>query len=280
MKTSLSCGAIGVKANQMEAIELAHYYGFQAVEPQAEYIRSLDDAGIAKLRDAVRVKNLVWGAAGLRLNLPSDDKAYAEDMSLLPATAKALSKAGVTRGTRWITPVSDSLTYTKNFKIHVARVRQAAEILGDNGIRLALEYVGPKTAWASRRYPFIHTMAETRDLIAEVGKKNVGILLDSWHWYTSGESAADIEALTNADIVSVDLNDAPAGVPVDQQIDSKRELPAATGVIDIKSFFAALRKIGYDGPMRVEPFNAELRKLTKEQALAATIASLRKALAP
>ena len=279
MKTSLSPGAIGVKANQLEAIELAHYYGFQAVEPSAEYIRTLDDDGIAKLRDALRSNNVVWGATGLRLNLPADDKVFAEDLSLLPATAKALGKAGVTRGVRWITPVSDSITYTKNFKIHVTRVRQAAEILGDNGIRLGLEYVGPKTAWASRRYPFIHTMAEVRELIAEVGKKNVGILLDSWHWYTSVESGADIESLTNAEIVSIDLNDAPAGVAVDQQIDSKRELPAATGVIDVKTFLAALRKIGFDGPIRAEPFNAELRKLPKEQALAATIASLRKAFA-
>jgi len=279
MKSSLSPGAIGVKANQLEAIELAHYYGFEAVEPQAEYIRGLDDAAIAKLRDALRANNVAWGATGLRLNLNADDKTWDEDMNLLPATAKALQKAGVTRGVRWITPNSDTLTYLKNFKMHIARVRQAATILDDNGIRLGLEYVGPKTAWISRRYAFIHTMAEVRELIAEVGKRNVGILLDSWHWYTSSETAADILALTNHDIVSIDLNDAPAGVPVDQQIDSKRELPAATGVIDVKSFLASLRKIGFDGPIRAEPFNAELRKLPREQALATTIASIKKAFA-
>lgn len=102
---------------------------------------------------------------------------------------------------------------------------------------------------------------------------------ERWHWYTSGESAADILALTNNDIVNIDLNDAPSGVTVEQQVDSKRELPSATGVIDIKTFLSALRKIGFDGPIRAEPFNAELRKLPKEQALAATIASLRKAFA-
>lgn len=279
MKTSLSPGAIGLKTNQMEAIELAHYYGFQAVEPQAEYIRTLDEAGAAKLRDALRGNNVVWGSAGLRINLPAEDAAYAEDMSLLPATAKALRAAGVARGGRWISPASDALTYSKNFKLHVARVRQAAEILDDQGIRLGLEYVGPKTSWASRRYPFIHTMAEARELIAEVGKKNVGLIIDSWHWYTSGESGADIQALTNSDVVSIDLNDAPAGVPVDRQIDSKRELPAATGVIDIKTFLDSLRKIKFDGPIRAEPFNAALRAMPKEQALAASIASLRKALA-
>lgn len=160
-------------------------------------------------------------------------------------------------------PASDSLSYVNNFKLHVKRVRHASQILDHNGIRLGLEYVGPKTSWTSRRYPFIHTMAETRELIAEVGKKNVRLVLDSWHWYTSGESAADILALTNAEIVSIDLNDAPAGVAVDQQIDSKRELPAATGVIDIKTFLDALRKVGFDGPIRA----AQLLSCAREQAL-------------
>jgi predicted xylose isomerase-like sugar epimerase len=77
----------------------------------------------------------------------------------------------------------------------------------------------------------------------------------------------------------VDLNDAPAGIPVDQQVDGKRELPAATGVIDAKSFLGALEKIGDDGPVRAEPFNEAVRRMAPEDALAATMASLKKAFA-
>ena len=37
--------------------------------------------------------------------------------------------------------------------------------------------------------------------------------------------------MKNEDIVAVHLNDAPAGVPVDRQVDNRRELPmAATGL--------------------------------------------------
>ena len=50
--------------------------------------------------------------------------------------------------------------------------------------------------------------------------------------------------------MSVDLNDAPAGIPVDEQVDNKRELPAATGVIDVKAFLGCLKEIGYKGPVR------------------------------
>jgi sugar phosphate isomerase/epimerase len=154
-----------------------------------------------------------------------------------------------------------------------------ASVLGDRGLRFGLEYVGPKTSWSAAIYPFVHTMAEARELIAEIGKDNVGLVLDSWHWYTAHETEADLLKLSNKDIVACDLNDAPAGIPVDQQIDSKRDLPATTGVIDLKAFLGALQKIGYDGPVRAEPFKAELRQMPKEQALGLTAESMRKAFA-
>jgi len=75
----------------------------------------------------------------------------------------------------------------------------------------------------------------------------------------------------------VDLNDAPPGVPKDQQLDGRRELPCATGVIEAASFLNALQQIGYDGPVRAEPFNKTLNDLDNEEACAATVKTMRKA---
>ena len=71
------------------------------------------------------------------------------------------------------------------------------------------------------------------------------------------------------------------GLPkaVDEQMDGSRELPAATGVIDLKSFLGALVQIGYDGPVRAEPFNKKLRDMDNEPAMAATAAAMKKAFA-
>jgi len=99
----------------------------------------------------------------------------------------------------------------------------------------------------------------------------------SWHWYTSGDTKDDLLSLHGKDVVSVDLNDAPPGIPVDQQVDNTRELPASTGVIDVKTFLASLEKIGFDGPIRAEPFNERVRQMAPEEALGATMASLKKA---
>jgi sugar phosphate isomerase/epimerase len=103
------------------------------------------------------------------------------------------------------------------------------------------------------------------------------VVVDSWHWYTARDTEAELLALSAHDVVSADLNDAPAGLPIEQQIDNRRELPSATGVIDLKAFLNALVKIGYDGPVRAEPFNQALNELDNEAACAATIGAMKKA---
>jgi len=140
-------------------------------------------------------------------------------------------------------------------------------VLGDHGVRLGLEYVGPKTSWSASRFPFIHTMAEMKDLIAEINRDNVGFLLDSWHWYTARETEADLLTLKAADVVLCHLNDAPAGVPVDQQIDNRRALPCATGVIDVKAFSRRHDPDRLRRPGRVRALHPELRSLAPEQVL-------------
>ena len=75
----------------------------------------------------------------------------------------------------------------------------------------------------------------------------------------------------------MDLNDAPAGLTLDQYKDGSRELPAATGVIPGKQFLDALVQIGYDGPIQAEPFNAPLRALPIDQACANTSDAMKKA---
>jgi sugar phosphate isomerase/epimerase len=202
---------------------------------------------------------------------------FSAGMADLPAYARGIARAGVRSVTTWVRPSSNDLTYLANFKLHAARFRQMARVLDGAGLRLGIEYVAPKTSWVSQRYPFIHTMGEMRDLVAEVGASNVGLVLDSWHWFHAGDGGADILGLRAADVVSVDLNDAPADVAKDQMLDGKRELPAATGVIDAKTFLQSLKQIGYAGPVRAEPFNEAVRRLTPDDAAEAAAVALREA---
>ena len=275
----LACGMIGVRVDPLEAIALAHRFGFESVAPSTGFLVKLSDAEMQDLLADLKAKKLVWGTAGLPVNFRRDEAAFKSDLENLPELAKGLQRAGVTRVATWITPGHNTLDYQSNFRLHAGRLRQVAGVLADHGQRLGLEYVGPKTSRSRSKYPFIHNMAQMKELIFAIGRDNVGLLLDSWHWYTAGETAADLRTLANRDVVACHLNDAPAGIPVDRQIDSRRELPCATGVIDLKAYLGALVQIGYDGPVQAEPFSKALGALPKEDAVAATAAAMKKAFA-
>lgn len=272
--TAFVPGSLGVKADQSRSIELASKYGFESVQP---FPRDLLRDGVERHTEALERHGLRWAAAGLPVEFRRGQEAFDEGMASLARAADVLQKAGADRVGTWLSPASDSLTYLQNLRQTASRLHQVAKVLQDRGLRLGLEYVGTKRNWTARRHSFVHTMAGTKDLLAEIGAPNVGFVLDSWHWWTSRETGDDIRTLTNRDIVSADLNDAPSGIPRDEQFDNQRELPLATGVIDIREFLEALVAVGYDGPIRAEPFSRKLNEMDDEQACQITGESMRKA---
>lgn len=275
----LNCGMIGVKASPSEAIRWAKQHGFESVAPMVDAFAKLSDAALDELLGELKSQGLVWGAAGRGFAIREEESQFAELLRDVAGWAKTAARANVRRAATWVSPRSDRLTYSANFRLHARRLRAIAKVLGDQGIRFGLEYIGPKTSWSGGRFPFIHTMAEMKELIAEINQPNVGFLLDSWHWYTAGETAEDLLTLRNDDVVACHLNDAPAGVARDEQIDNRRELPCATGVIDAKAFLRSLAEIGYDGPLCAEPFYPPLREMPPEKALETVAAAMKKAAA-
>src|SRR3974390_2651625 len=263
----------------MQIIGLAARHGFESVEPQGEYLVGLSPDQLAEAVATMRDHGLAFGAAGLSVEFRQSEDKFAEGLKKLPPLAAGLKRAGVKRVGTWLMPGHSSLSYVENFRQHARRLRSVAEVLRDHDLRLGMEYVGTKTIWTRQRYPFIRTLKEMRDLMAEIGTGNAGVVLDSWHWWQADDTAAELLTLKSGERISGDLNDAPAGVAKDQQVDGRRELPCATGVIDVSAFLRALNQIGYDGPVRAEPFNKPLNDLENEPACAATILALKKAVA-
>ena len=154
--------------------------------------------------------------------------------------------------------------------------------LSAHGIRLGLEFIGPLTLRQEARHPFIHTMEEMLGLADAVARhagvdlSMVGLLLDAFHWWTSGDAESRVLEEASADrIVYVHVNDGRAGRTRDEQLDQERALPCATGLIDAGRFMTCLRAMGYDGPVTAEPFLAELADLPVDEAVRRTSAAMR-----
>ena len=276
-KMGLNPGAIGVNLDQEQLLEKASEYGFESIVANSGTLSQWSDGQINDFKGKMKSKGISWGASGLPMDFRKDKATYKKGLDKLPKHAEALEKAGVYRMSTWIMPTHADLTYLENFKQHSKRLKEIARILGHYGIRFGLEYVGPKTLMARDKYSFVHTLAECKELYKSTGEPNIGVQLDSFHWFCAGETKADLLSLSNEEIVTVDLNDARSGYTADEQIDQKRELPMATGVVDMQSFMDALVEIGYDGPTRAEPFNQALRDMEDNAALKATAEAMKKA---
>ncbi len=269
-------GSIGIKSDQGRSIELAAKHGFESVQP---FGKQLQSEGVAKYVEMLQASKLQWAAASLSVRLRGDEDEYSTALNELPREAKALHQASVTRVGTAISSASDEFNYLDNFRHHTRRLREVGSILEDNGLRLGLEYLGTKHIWTSRRHAFVHSMKECLELIASTDKSNIGVVIDSWHWWTARETFDDIRNVSNDQVVSADLNDAPTGIERELQRDNQRELPLATGMIDATGFLNALADIGYDGPIRAEPFNKILDEMDDDQASETTAKAMKAAFA-
>jgi sugar phosphate isomerase/epimerase len=272
MFTNLSPGAIGIRADLPTTLELARATGWQGIDlPATEALQLAHTTSASTVADQIAASGLQLGGWGLTVDWRKPYDAGA--LETLAAQAALAQQLGATRVTTWLLPFSDERPFRENFAFHVEQLGPIARVLGEHGCRLGLEFIGPRTMREKPRYGFIYSL-EGMLCLAEAIGPNVGLLLDSWHWYTSLGTQADIRAMRADDVVYVHVNDAPEGVPVEQQLDQVRRLPASTGVIDIAGFLGALGEIGYNGPVTPEPFEPRLAQQSPEQSAREAHASM------
>lgn len=262
MLKTLGLHAIGIPGRPIpDAIETAAAAGFDAITFDIrEAARLADEHGVAHVRDLFFAKHIVPGSWGLPVAIRQPEQ-FEADLVELPKLAALAAELGCPRATTGVMPGSDDRAYDENFAWHVERLRRVAEPLQAAGCRLGIEFIGPATFRAPFAHPFVYTLAGVRDLARAIGIGNVGVLLDAWHLYASGGSVDEIDGLAADEVVVVHVNDAPAGIARDDQVDNVRALPLETGVLELVPFMTKLRAIGFDGPVMPEPFSQRLNDL-------------------
>jgi sugar phosphate isomerase/epimerase len=279
-KIALNPGTIGVKANFAQTLDYAIQYKYEAISPfTQEVMDSYSDGQLNDILAKMKANNISYDSTNIPVEYRRDKTKFNDDFKGLRKFCQTMEKQGATLMNTWIISSHDQLTYNENMKQHAYRLGECAKVMKDHGIRFGLEYLGMRTMMTSGRYPFIASMKEGKELIGEIGESNVGFVLDTFHWYCANDTLEDILTLKPEDVVVVDLNDARLGLTRETQVDGKRELPMATGVINTKDFLQGVIEIGYAGPVRTEPFNQALNDLENEEALKINMDAIKKSLA-
>ena len=272
MYPSLMADMIGVDLLPDGEVELASRHGFVGIDLRlTRRLGWLEQYGVERFANHMAAHKIRAGYGSmLTRTLSANPEEWSHAMEQLPRVAAVARGLGFTRAGVVVMPFDDGLDPAANRKRHLLRLREAAPILADHGVRLGLEYVSPETRRAGAAFPFVYAMQAMRELIHAAGQPNVGLMLDCFHWHCAGESVDDIRALTADDVVVVHVNDAPSGVALDRLDVRDRALPGSTGVIDLLGFMQALRAIGYEGPVTAEPTHPRWVGLTSEDAAVAT----------
>ena len=271
MYKTLSPGAIGIRGLSLsESIDLAKTAGFAGLDFSIQQAAELGAGAARALFDEAGIK---YGAWGLPVRWQSDD--WRNDLAELPRYAAVAAEMGAERVSTWCPPSSTEREFDENFAWHLERFRAIAEVLAGHGMRFGIEFIGPQSLRPPDKHSFIYTMEGMLELAAAIATGNVGLLLDAWHLYTSGGSLADLDKISNADIVNVHVNDAPAGLTMAEYMDHDRRLPCETGVIPLAGFMGKLAALGYDGPVTPEPFSARVNAIEDPlEAATVTAASM------
>lgn len=124
-------------------------------------------------------------------------------------------------------------------------LRQLGTIAARHEVRVALEFLGFADC-------SVNTLDACWRIVKRVNRPNVGLVLDSFHFYAGNSSFRGIAALDPRRVFMVHLNDAMPG-PRARLHDACRLYPG-DGVLPLGPILRALRAIGYAGPFSVELF--------------------------
>jgi sugar phosphate isomerase/epimerase len=261
MHICLNRGTAGRDLAYDEFVKLSADAGFPGVDVDMGWGQM---QGAKHLRDLLATHNQKPGGWGPALDWRGDIAKLDDGLPNLKKQAAVAQELGIDSCATYILPSSD-LPLTENWNFHVQRLKPIAEVLAGAGLRFGLEFVAPYHLRRRWKHEFIFTPGQMLELAAEVGE-NVGLLVDCFHVHAAGEPWQRVAEIPGNKIVLVHLNDAPR-VPLGQIQDGERLLPGGGGgAIDIPAFIGSLTQAGYDGPVSLEVFSAELRAMPPLEA--------------
>jgi D-psicose/D-tagatose/L-ribulose 3-epimerase len=123
-------------------------------------------------------------------------------------------------------------------------LREIADYAGERGVRLAIE---PLNRFET---DLVNTLEQALDLCERIGRENVGLLLDTFHMNIEEKSVGDAIRTAGDRVVHFHPCENDRGTP-------------GSGHVPWSETFAALRDVGYDGPLVIESFTPAIKEIAR-----------------
>jgi len=175
-----------------------------------------------------------------------------DDYEKIKAETEELSRIAGEIGCPYIVVVPGKLpeNATKDEIIDesVRVLRELGDIAEKHDVSLAFEFLGQTDC-------SVQTLDLCSEIVEKVNRKNIGNVLDTFHFYAGNSSFEAIERLNPDKLFIFHINDAE-NLPKEDLTDAHRLYPG-TGILPIREIKERFDKIGYDRMVSIEIFRPE-----------------------
>ena len=250
MKLSFN-GATTMRADLPTDIRAAAAAGFDCVEIWAAKLRRfLADNSTGDLK-ALFAENSI---KPLSINSIEHITFRAErDYDRIKAECEQLSEIAATIDCPYVVVVPGTLppreiTRDKIVNDSARVLTELAQIAAEHKVALAFEFLGQTDC-------SVQTLDLADEIVRQVNRKNVGLVIDAFHFYAGGSTIEMIDALDAQRLFIFHIDDAE-DLPREKLTDAHRLLPGL-GILPLKEIIAAFHRIGYGDNVSVELFRPE-----------------------
>jgi D-psicose/D-tagatose/L-ribulose 3-epimerase len=241
--------------------------GFDILEISAENPDLIDSKIANEILKENQLEGIICGAFGPDRNICSQDPKIRENAkSYIRWLIDAASVIGseVICGPMYSSVgkdhLEDSESRNKEWDLAVSGIREMADYGSATGVKLAIE---PLNRFET---DMINVVSQGNKFIADVGRKNLGFHLDTFHMHLEEKNSADAIRLAGDRIFHFHACENDRGVP-------------GTGQVHWKEIAQALKEINYAGPVVIESFTSQVKEIARAVCIWREIAPSQDAIA-
>ncbi len=179
----------------------------------------------------------------------------AEGTARAVARCRELSRMAQAIGCPWVLVVpgaTEGRSAAQVLKDTAATLREMADAAAEYGVNVAFEFMG--FPWAA-----VRDVAGAWAVVQEAGRPNLGIVIDTTHFYAGDSTLASIAEIDPGKLAVLHINDVEDIAKADI-LDGHRLYPG-DGVLPLNDILGAAQASGWDGVLSVELFREEYWKL-------------------
>ncbi|WP_068673405.1 sugar phosphate isomerase/epimerase [Oceanobacillus sp. Castelsardo] len=261
MKLAYNVATTKENATLEQDLEFCEKHGFDYVEIQMWKLPAyLEKHTLDDLAEFFRTNHLKL----LSLNaLEFFNNRSKEDEEQIIQTFKEWLEIGKKLGAQYIVAVpniTEEKFLHKDIKDScVELLREFSDLARPYGIKVAFEFIGHPQAT-------VNTFKQGYEIVQEVNRDNVGLVLDCFHFHGMGSRLVDLKQADGSKIFLLHIDDAD-DYPIGIVRDEDRCWPGH-GVIDLDGIFSTLKEIGFHGEVcSIELFRPEYYKMNPEEVI-------------